>query len=157
MELSVSHLKSQKTLWRLVYMFALKNQKFEHIGESSPNTPIIHAFNLAQKRFFKPVNSQKPLSEWSTCRPLATRFLAVYWLKKSLLSKFKGMNNRGIRRTFPYVLEFLVQTPIFKKFVRMVYKSEWSSCRPFSTRFFLLLKWKRLNSEGYAYYPWAGH
>ena len=42
--------------------------------------------------------------EWSICRPLATRFLAVYWLKKSFLSKAKGMNDRGIS---PYVLEFL--------------------------------------------------
>ena len=28
------------------------------------------AFNLAQKRFFQPVNSQKPRRYWSTCRPL---------------------------------------------------------------------------------------
>ena len=39
--------------------------------------------------------------DWSTCRPIATRFLAVYWLKKSFLSKVKGMNDRGIRQTFP--------------------------------------------------------
>ena len=40
-------------------------------------------------------------SEWSTCRPFGPRFLAVYWLKKSFLSKVKGMNDRGIRLTFP--------------------------------------------------------
>ena len=32
---------------------------------------------------------------------LGPRFLAVFWLKKSFLSKVKGMNDRGIRRTFP--------------------------------------------------------
>ena len=34
--------------------------------ESSHNASIIHAFDLAQKRFFQPVNSQKPRTEWGT-------------------------------------------------------------------------------------------
>jgi len=45
-------------------------------------------------------------------------------LKKSFLSKVKGMNDRGIRRTFPLcaqIFEFLVQTPIFTKIVRAIY------------------------------------
>ena len=37
--------------------------------ESSHNAPIIHAFNLAQKRFFHPVNSQKPRTAWGKCTP----------------------------------------------------------------------------------------
>ena len=32
--------------------------------ESSHNAPIIHAFDLAQKRFFQPVNSQKPRTKF---------------------------------------------------------------------------------------------
>ena len=39
--------------------------------------------------------------EWSTCRTVVTRFLAVYWLKKYFLSKVKGMNDQGIGPTFP--------------------------------------------------------
>ena len=39
--------------------------------------------------------------QWSSCRPVATRYLAVYWLKKSFLSQVKDMNDRGIKRTFP--------------------------------------------------------
>ena len=70
--------------------------------ESSHNAPIIHAFNLAQKRFFHPVvNRQKPRTAWGKCTPFSTRILAVSWLKKSFLSKVKGMNDHGIRRTFP--------------------------------------------------------
>ena len=64
------------------------------------------------------------MSERSTCRSLGTRFLAVYWLKKSFLSKVKGMNDWGIRGTFPLcaqIFEFLVQTPILKKNVRAIY------------------------------------
>ena len=44
--------------------------------ESSPNAPINHVFNLAQNRFFQPVNSQKPRRKWSTCRPFACRPVA---------------------------------------------------------------------------------
>ena len=33
------------------------------------------------------------------------------------------------------IFEFLVQTPIFKKFVRVIYKSERSTCRSLGTRF----------------------
>ena len=33
---------------------------------SSHDAPIIHAFNLAQKRYFQPVNSQKPHAEWGS-------------------------------------------------------------------------------------------
>ena len=39
------------------------------------------------------------------------------------------MKDRGIRRTFPLsarIFEFLVQTPIFKYFARLVYKCDWS-------------------------------
>ena len=76
-ELSLSHLKSQKTLWRQSRDVDQSRETFkshikakpEHIGISLPNASIIHAFNLAQKRFFQPVNSQKPCMEWSTCRP----------------------------------------------------------------------------------------
>ena len=43
-----------------------------------------------------------------TCRNYRARFLAVCWLKKSFLSKVKGMNDWGIMQTFStYVLGFL--------------------------------------------------
>ena len=113
--------------------------------ESSLDGLIIHAFDLAQKRFFQPVNSEKvkgmddlgimrtfhlcarvfeflvqthifkkclcgvlyptqtpgTLSEWGTCTPRSMRFLAVY-----CLGKVKGMNDRGITRTFHNLLGF---------------------------------------------------
>ena len=39
--------------------------------ESLLDAPIIHAFSLAQKRFFQPVNSQKPRAELGTCVPFS--------------------------------------------------------------------------------------
>ena len=42
--------------------------------KSSHDAPIIHAFNLAQKRFFQLVKSQKPRNELSTCRSLGQFF-----------------------------------------------------------------------------------
>ena len=64
----------------------LKNLANTHFQEICPN-------GLQVRIVYK--------SEWSTCRSLGPRFLAVYWLKKSFLSKVKGMNDRGIRLTFP--------------------------------------------------------
>ena len=82
--MSLSHLKSQKNLAATGLHVdhsrdvdqsraTLKSHiyaKPEHIGESSPNAPIIHVFNLVQKRFFQPVSSQNPSHYWSTCGPL---------------------------------------------------------------------------------------
>ena len=54
--------------WRATFKSHIE-AKPEHIGESLPNAPIIQTFDLAQKKYFQPVNSQKPCRDWSTCRP----------------------------------------------------------------------------------------
>merc|ERR1711860_467649 len=85
---------------------------------------------LVQTPIFKELRRAIYIDERSTCRSLARRFLAIYWLKKSFLSKVKGMNDHGIRRTFPlcaHFFEFLVQTPIFKEIRRAIYIDERST------------------------------
>ena len=76
------------------------------IGASDELSPYVLEF-LVQTPIFKKFALLVYMRYWSTCRPVATRFLAVYWLKKSFLSKVKGMNDRGIRRTFPLYARFL--------------------------------------------------
>merc|ERR1711860_257085 len=56
---------------------------------------------LVQTPIFKEIRRAIYIDERSTRRSLARRVLAIYWLKKSFLSKVKGMNDHGIRRTFP--------------------------------------------------------
>ena len=74
------------------------------------------------------------MSEWSTCRPLRTRFFGcllvfrVYYKspfdRLSICPSSLWMRQTDFR--FPYEV-------------------------------FWLLRWERLNSEIYAYHPWAGH
>ena len=58
-------------------------------------------------RSFMPLSLLKNLANayFQEIRPnglqVRPKILAVYWLNKSFLSKVKGMNDRGIRRTYP--------------------------------------------------------
>ena len=56
---------------------------------SSHDVPIIHAFNLAQKRFFQPViNSQKPIADLGTCTPLRKKKRGAFHFEAVPLSYF---------------------------------------------------------------------
>ena len=73
------------------------------------------------------------MQEWGRCTPFLTRFLAVYWLKKSFLSKVKDMDDRGIST---YVLRFFNFSAANTQFLKI--------CRngvhvPHSLRGFMLL------------------
>ena len=94
-------------------------------------------------------------SKWGTCAPFRTRFLAVYSLNESFLSKVKGRNDRGIIRIFHIFARVSPKIEIWRCCWNGVH------CRngihvPHSVGGFFLSRWERLNSKVYAYYPWAG-
>ena len=97
--------------WLKKYFFSkLKAWMIGALGERSPcvlDFCILSANN--QFQVIRGTGLQAQLvykREWSTCRTVVTRFLAVYWLKIFFLSKVKGLNDRGIRQTFPIMLWF---------------------------------------------------
>ena len=58
---------------------------------SPPLSTVVISLDLGSESF-------PPLkTKWT---PLSMRFLAVYWLKISFLSKAKDMDDQGIMRTF---------------------------------------------------------
>ena len=77
------------------------------------------------------------------------------WLKKSFLTKVKGMNDRGIMRTFHIcALGFCLKLS-FKGIVEMGYMSKLSTCTPFSSRF-LIYKVGKTQFRGLCLSPLTG-
>ena len=106
-----------QSLWE-IQLFAQNN--FSPVLEFWPVDNLSIPLDATNR--FPVLSEWVTLSEWGTCTPFSMRFLAIYWLEKSFLSKVKGMDDRGIILTFHRCAQ------VFEFFSANTHLSEWGTC-----------------------------